>query len=117
MTLRLGSVVINCANLDVMTAFWAEALDLQVGPVSSSGDFRMLAGDIVQLALQVAQEPVTARDQMHLDLYTREQPEEVSRLLSLGATLVRHHDDPDDDYVVLADPEGNQFCVCSLPED
>ena len=53
---------------------------------------------------------------MHLDLYTREQSEEVSRLLSLGATFVRHHDDPDDNYVVLTDPEGNEFCVCALPE-
>ena len=115
MTLRLGSVVINCANLDLMTGFWSQALRLEVGPVSPAGDFRILAGDIVQLSLQVAREPVTARDQMHLDLYTREQSEEVSRLLSLGATLVRHHDDPDDDYVVLTDPEGNEFCVCALP--
>ena len=111
MSLRLGSIVINCANLEVMTAFWAEALQLQVGPVSPDGDFRSLAGDIVQLSLQVAKTPVTGRDQMHLDLYTREQSAEVSRLLSLGATLVRHHDDPEDDYVVLTDPEGNEFCV------
>ncbi len=117
MSLRLGSVVINCANLEVMTAFWSTALDLKVGPVSPTGDFRILAGDIVQLSLQVAQTPVTARDQMHLDLYTREQSDEVSRLLALGATFVRHHDDPDDDYVVLTDPEGNEFCVCALPAD
>jgi catechol 2,3-dioxygenase-like lactoylglutathione lyase family enzyme len=116
MTLTLGSVVINCANLDLMTAFWSQALDLKVGPVSPEGDFRILAGDIVQLSLQVAKTPVTGRDQMHLDLYTREQSDEVSRLLALGAGFVRHHDDPDDDYVVLTDPEGNQFCVCALPE-
>ena len=54
---------------------------------------------------------------MHLDLYTREQSEEVSRLLALGATFVRHHDDPDDNYVVLTDPEGNEFCVCALPSE
>ena len=86
-------------------------------PVSPSGDFRILAGDIVQLRCRSPGIPVTARDQMHLDLYTREQSAEVSRLLSLGATLVRHHDDPDDDYVVLTDPEGNEFCVCALPSD
>ncbi len=117
MTLRLGSVVINCANLEVMTAFWAAALDLRVGPASPDGEFRTLAGDIVQLSLQVARTPVTARDQMHLDLYTREQSGEVSRLLALGATFVRHHDDPDDNYVVLNDPEGNEFCVCALPTE
>jgi catechol 2,3-dioxygenase-like lactoylglutathione lyase family enzyme len=116
-SLRLGSVVINCANLERMTAFWSQALELQVGPVSPEGNFRILAGDIVQLSLQVADTPVATRDQMHLDLYTREQQEEVSRLLSLGATFVRHHDDPDDNYVVMTDPEGNQFCVCALPTD
>jgi catechol 2,3-dioxygenase-like lactoylglutathione lyase family enzyme len=116
MTLRLGSVVINCANLETMTSFWTQALDLRAGPVSEAGDFRVLAGDIVQLSLQVAKTPVSGRDQMHLDLFTESQAEEVSRLLALGATFIRHHEDPDDDYVVLADPEGNQFCVCALPE-
>lgn len=55
---------------------------------------------------------------MHLDLYTSDQADEVARLRGLGATLIRAHHDPDDDYVVLADPEGNHFCVCAvrLPE-
>lgn len=117
MSLRLGSVVINCANLDQMTAFWSAALDFRVGPVSPGGDFRTLAGDLLQLSLQLARTPVAARDQMHLDLYTREQSEEVSRLLALGATFVRHNEDPDDNYVVLTDPEGNEFCVCALPSE
>jgi hypothetical protein len=49
---------------------------------------------------------------MHLDLYTDDQTTEVRRLLALGARHVRDNHDPDDDYVVLADPEGNLFCVC-----
>jgi hypothetical protein len=57
---------------------------------------------------------VSARDQMHLDLYTNDRPGEVQRLLGLGGTYVRRSDDPDDDYVVLADPEGNEFCVCAV---
>ena len=49
---------------------------------------------------------------LHLDLYTERQAEEVERLLALGATEV-HWDKrpPDADYVILADPEGNRFCV------
>jgi hypothetical protein len=50
---------------------------------------------------------------MHLDLYADDQEGEVRRLMRLGATHVRDNHDPDDDYVVLADPEGNQFCVCA----
>jgi hypothetical protein len=112
---RLGSVVINCADLDLMAAFWAAALDLTPDP---AGDhhFRVLRGPRVNVSLQVALTPVSARDQMHLDLYTDDQPGEVRRLLDLGASYVRHNPDRDDDYVVLTDPEGNPFCVCAVPD-
>jgi predicted enzyme related to lactoylglutathione lyase len=49
---------------------------------------------------------------MHLDLYTDDQATEVRRLADLGARVVRRNHDPDDDYVVMTDPEGNEFCVC-----
>jgi catechol 2,3-dioxygenase-like lactoylglutathione lyase family enzyme len=112
----MGSVVINCADLERMTDFWAAALDL--APVRTSDDeFRVLRGPEVNISLQVAATPVTARDQMHFDLYTDDQRGEVARLTGLGATFVRHHDDPDDDYMVMTDPEGNEFCVCLVPDD
>jgi catechol 2,3-dioxygenase-like lactoylglutathione lyase family enzyme len=112
--IRLGSVVINCADLDAMTGFWSAALGLTPGPVVDGGDFRVLRGPRVNVSLQVARTPVRARDQMHLDLYTDDQPGEVRRLCGLGAGYVRHCPDPDDDYVVLRDPEGNLFCVCAV---
>ena len=114
MGLRLGSVVFNCADLERMTAFWSAALGLEPGPVVDHGGFRVLRGDRVNLSLQVAGQPVTARDQAHLDLYTDQQQVEVERLSRLGATFVRHHDDPEDDFVVMTDPEGNEFCVCAV---
>jgi catechol 2,3-dioxygenase-like lactoylglutathione lyase family enzyme len=117
MALRLGSVVINCADIETMTQFWTSALDLKPGPLSPEGDFRVLGGGVTAVSLQVAQTPVSGRDQMHLDLFTHEQASEVHRLLGLGASYVRHNEDPDDDYVVLRDPEGNFFCICALPDD
>jgi len=112
-TIRLGSVVINCADIDLMTAFWAAALDLR--PDSEAADFRVLRGDRVNVSLQISDTPVSGRDQMHLDLYAPDQPAEVERLTALGAKFVRHVKDPEDDYVVLADPEGNLLCVCLVP--
>ena len=99
-----------------MTTFWSTALGLTPGPASEGGAFRVLGGKHVNVSLQVAKTPVTARDQMHLDLYTAEKQAEVQRLLALGATWVRTSGDPDDDYDVLRDPEGNEFCVCLVAE-
>jgi hypothetical protein len=112
MTIRLGSTVINCADLELMTGFWTQALHL--APSRTGGDeFRVLRDDQGRrLSLQHARTPVTARDQMHLDLFTDDQAAEVGRLTGLGARFVRHNQDPDDDYVVMTDPEGNEFCVC-----
>ncbi|MFF5175088.1 VOC family protein [Micromonospora sp. NPDC000089] len=115
MGIRLGSVVINCSDLEVMTKFWAAALDLTPGPRVDDGRFRVLRGSRLNVSLQVAASPVSARDQMHLDLYSDDQEGEVQRLVGLGASYVRRDDDPRDPYVVLTDPEGNEFCVCAVP--
>ncbi len=114
MAIRLGSTVINCADLDLMTRFWSRALHL-VPAGDDGGDFRVLRGEHASVSLQRALTPVSARDQMHLDLYTDDQAAEVERLTRLGARTVRHHREPGDDYVVMTDPEGNQFCVCAVP--
>ncbi|WP_411103191.1 VOC family protein [Streptomyces sp. cmx-4-9] len=116
MGIRLGSTVVNCADIEVMTRFWSEALGLVPSSLEPGDEFRLLRGEHVALSLQRAATPVTARDQMHLDLYTDEQEAQVARLVRLGARWVRHvTDDPADDYVVLADPEDNLFCVCAKP--
>ena len=117
MTIRLGSVVINCADMERMTQFWSAALGLEPSSTGSDDDFRVLRGDRVNVSLQLADTPVSCRDQMHFDLYATDQAAHVERLIRLGATLVRHNDDPADDYVVMADPEGNLFCVCVLTSE
>ena len=49
---------------------------------------------------------------IHLDLYAEDQAAEVSRLIGLGASEVRWDKKPPEaDFVILADPEGNRFCV------
>jgi predicted enzyme related to lactoylglutathione lyase len=115
MMIRLGSTVINVADMELMAGFWAEALHLKPGR-AEDGEFLVLHGERANVSLQLARTPVTARDQMHLDLYTDDQAAEVRRLEGLGAATVRHHQEPGDDYVVMTDPEGNEFCVCSTPE-
>jgi hypothetical protein len=116
MAIRLGSTVINCADMELMTSFWSEALHLVPSSRSDGDDFRVLRGEHGRLSLQLSCTPVTARDQMHLDLYTDDQAAEVERLTGLGASYIRHNRDPEDDYVVMADPERNEFCVCAVAD-
>jgi len=116
MAIRLGSTVINCADLEGMTRFWTGALDLKPSSLDPDDDFRVLRGPAGTISLQRAGTPVSARDQMHFDLYTDDQAAEVARLTGLGAVYVRHNQDPDDDYVVMTDPEGNEFCVCAVTD-
>ena len=116
MAIRLGSTVINCADMELMTAFWSSALHLEPSSRAAGDDFRVLRGGHGCISLQLASTPVTARDQMHLDLFTDDQAGEVERLTGLGAMFVRHNQDPEDDYVVMTDPEGNEFCVCAVTE-
>ena len=116
MTIRLGSTVINVADVELMTRFWTQALGLSPSSEGHDDDFRVLRGSHGRVSLQRAETPVTARDQMHLDLYTDDQAAEVARLTGLGARPVRHTRNPDDDYVVMTDPEGNEFCVVAVTE-
>src|SRR5580704_11660647 len=113
MSIRVGSTVIKCTDKELMTRFWTQALNLAPSSRAQGDDFRVLRGEHVRLSLQLSRTPVTARDQMHLDLYTDDQAAEVERLTGLGAAFVRHNQDPEDDYVVMTDPEGNEFCVCA----
>ena len=112
MGIHIGSTVVNCADLETMTEFWTRALGLVPSSREPGDDFRVLLGVHVNLSLQVADSPVSGRDQMHLDLYSDDPQVQVARLIGLGARFVREN--VEEQYVVLLDPEGNEFCVCAV---
>ena len=115
--LRVGSIVIRVDDLERQLAFWMAALDY-VAREGDADDFRLLRprdGDGPNVSLDRVRSTVQVPPRIHLDLYTKDQAGEVRRLLGLGATEV-HWDKkpPDADYVILADPEGNRFCVVDI---
>ena len=116
-TVRVGSIVIRVDDLEKQLAFWSAALDY-VPRRGDADDFVLLkprdgAGPNVSLDRVAAKVQVPPK--IHLDLYTEDQAGEVARLLALGATEVHWDKKPADaDYVILADPEGNRFCVVDL---
>ena len=112
--LRIGSIVLRVDDLARQTAFWEQALGY-VRRDEESDDFRLLRprdGVGPNLSLDAVRSTLQIPPRLHLDLYAEDQAAEVERLKELGATEV-HWDKrpPDADYVILADPEGNRFCV------
>jgi predicted enzyme related to lactoylglutathione lyase len=114
MSLRLGSTVVNVADIESMTDFWSAALHLTPSRRDPDDNFRVLRGEYVNLSLQLADTPVSSRDQMHFDLYADDEEAEAGRLEGLGAVRVRKCEDPEDTFVVMRDPEDNEFCVCRM---
>lgn len=111
---RVGSIVLRVDNLQRQTEFWTAALDYTPREAGSD-DFVVLRprnGVGPNLSLDQHHSVVHVPPRIHLDLYTDDQAGEVKRLLALGATEVHWNKRPPDaDYVILADPEGNRFCV------
>ena len=111
--MRIGSVVIDCNDFETMARFWQEAL--RYVPREEPDDgwvvLRDPDGPNVNVSLNRVREPRAGKNRLHLDLYTGNQAAEVERLLALGATRHPRAVEPGEDFVVLADPEGNLFCV------
>jgi glyoxalase superfamily protein len=110
---RVGSVVIDCNDFERMFAFWLEALRYtpREQPDDDWGVLRDPDGGGVNVSLQQVPEPRVGKNRLHLDLYTEDPDGEVARLLGIGATRHPREPEPDEDFVTLADPEGNLFCV------
>jgi catechol 2,3-dioxygenase-like lactoylglutathione lyase family enzyme len=112
--IRIGSTVLRVDDLQRQRAFWTAALDY-VPREGDGDDFALLrprSGAGPNLSLDRVHSKLQVPPHIHLDLYAKDQAGEVERLKALGATEVQWSKRPPDaDYVILAGPEGNRFCV------
>ncbi|RYG32350.1 VOC family protein [bacterium] len=116
--LRIGSIVWGVKDVPSAIAFWSVALDYRPRE-EPSDDWAVLvpeSGMGVQLAIKLVSSEAKDRQRHHLDLYALDQTAEVERLIGLGAQRVEWRYEEDADYVVLADPDGNRFCVVGKGE-
>ncbi len=117
-TVKVGSIVIRCYEFDRMMAFWQGALHY-VPTRPAKGGWVILRdpkGTGPRISLdQVPAKRTGKRGWLHLDLYTTDQPREVERLIGLGARRYPWRYRAGDDFVVMADPDGNLFCVVEVP--
>lgn len=114
MSLRVSEVVIDCADHGAVVDFWRDALAYErravneqyvalVPPAREPG--------LPPLLFQKVPEPKAGKNRVHLDFRTDVMADEVARLVGLGATVLAERGLGDFRWTVLADPDGNEFCV------
>jgi Glyoxalase-like domain len=117
MACRFSELVIDSRDPEALAAFWAAVLDyvvlsreegvVEIGPPSGFG------GAVPTLAFAPVADPTPGKVRLHIDLNPtdRDQDAELQRLLGLGAVPAEVGQRGDEGWHVLADPEGNQFCL------
>jgi catechol 2,3-dioxygenase-like lactoylglutathione lyase family enzyme len=119
--LTFGVVVLGVTDRQRAKEFWCAALGYQAREDGFGGWAMVLVpqgGTGTTIALQLSETPPPDYPRFHLDLHVpnaAEQEAEADRLVSLGAVRVGWDSYPDDpDFIVLADTEGNRFCIVDL---
>lgn len=118
MACRIGELVLGCRDPEKLAQFWCAALDsvvlgseddgtLEIGPREGFG------GPQPTIILSRRDEPEPGKSRLHIDLnpVDRDQDAELERLLSLGARPADIGQTGEEQWHVLADPEGNEFCL------
>ncbi len=112
---RIRNVALDCADPYQLALFWSEVMGAQIDEDCAPGDEEVgirLPGSPT-LFFQRVPEPKAVKNRMHICL----EPDvlrdvEIERVVALGATMVQDYREPDGTgWAVLADPEGNEFCV------
>ncbi|MGY0008151.1 VOC family protein [Micromonospora sp. I033] len=111
----IRNVAFDCADPSELARFWSGVFDCPVDPESEPGDEEVAIAPPggPTLHFQRVPEPKTVKNRVHVCLEPDvPRDREVERILALGATVVADRREPDGSgWVVLADPEGNEFCV------
>ena len=118
MACRISELVLECRNPELLAQFWCEVLGfveldregaelIEIGPAEGFG------GPEPTIILSRHAQPRTGRGRLHIDVNPtdRDQDEELQRLLALGARPADVGQTGDEQWHVLADPEGNEFCL------
>ncbi len=116
-TLRIQCFLLDSTDPQRIAAFWQEALgwrrthdtedEVVLEPPAGSPE----DGIAPDLLFGRVPEEKTVKNRWHLDLRPQDQAAEVERLLALGATHVDVGQSGEESWVVLADPDGNEFCI------
>ncbi|MEO6467624.1 MAG: VOC family protein [Acidimicrobiia bacterium] len=115
MNTSLYAVTFDCQDAARLAAFWSEPLGAPVDEDPTAEFASIGLHDAVSarphfMFIRVP-EPKGTKNRVHLDLVSSTREADIERLLSLGATRLAEHDEYDERWTTLADPEGNEFDV------
>jgi predicted enzyme related to lactoylglutathione lyase len=110
--LTLRSIVIDCADPQSLAPFWMAV----TGYREKYGDEEWVqledpAGRSPDIAFQRVPEPKAGKNRLHLDLDVADEEAAAARIEELGGKRLWASEDPNDVFITLSDPEGNEFCV------
>jgi hypothetical protein len=115
MAAKLTEVVIDCAEPRRVADFWAAVLGYEIADTGRNGEVEIAdeRRSFPTLVFVPVPEPKTIKNRIHLDVNAtaNDQATELERLLALGARRVEVGQGSDVPWIVLADPEGNEFCL------
>jgi catechol 2,3-dioxygenase-like lactoylglutathione lyase family enzyme len=114
---RISELVVDCADPERLAGFWCEVLgyevlfrepdSVEIGPAAGFG------GVQPTMVFGLSDEPKRGKLRLHIDVNAtdRDQDAELARLLGIGARPADVGQSGDESWHVLADPEGNEFCL------
>ncbi len=110
-TYRFYELVVDAVEPDVIARWWGAQLGVEVTDEEGEGFSWLEPADRLpwEIVFQGVSEPKTVKNRIHVDLWG-----DVETLVAAGARVLRARD-TEIEWDVLADPEGNEFCVFSRP--
>ena len=121
MVSRISQWTLDVHDVDTMAAFWSQVLGYEI-EMGDDGNAKLYppngaAPEVLTVWLQASADPKRDKNRNHPDLRVSNGSVEgeVERLIALGARHVDVGQTDDDPFVVLADPEGNEFCLLRNP--
>ena len=115
MTSAFSSLALDAVDARRLADFWTQALDYRVSEEEEGSIISLAPSDGYGPPIDILPVPEakSVKNRLHLDLHAVgcTQEEEVERLLALGAVRADVGQGPEVPWVVLADPEGNEFCI------
>lgn len=116
MGLHIGWLTIDCKDPDGLARFWEQALPSK-RTFDDADEVAIETANGYKILFLKTPDEKTVKNRFHLDLVPDDRDAEVARLEALGATRVDIGQTGDETWVVLADPEGNEFCILRAGSD